>query len=793
MKERPSISLVGYLPTTTRMKPFRAFPRQIWPISFLLFAQAKYHELNVKLESNFLLTEDFSRRDSSSNSESVSIIDLTDLKDSPAHLDDFEFSTGLSLIDVVDTSDNANESPLVSATGTSVVEKHEDPPHVFEDAEFSIPHSCRPSSKIVEKEMSFDEYMKASHPMKASYPESERIDFEGDHLTSNLPQTTSGRLNMNMASSLSILLLIYMAMRMAVQALRNWSEINFSSIAENETYVKIVVRQDPEREREIADLRSKLEVALNDSMRYSTATRIAEEKASADIKLLRERVDEIERIKTENEKMLVLVKELTDEKTDITKMKSAQEVWASQLLDCTIERDRLSALVTELEKEKEKEFAANLKQNQEKVKEKHLRKRSFVFDNGGTEDEDEEGDEDSDFENFYFSSHSRVTGINPMLYGGNPRWKQANESTGNKFPVLRSGRGNFTTVYTDSSSISLRNDSCSSCFSESEESRNNDNEYFTDLNEFEFQRDMMQAEEDQGEDDQDKDFETEYQKAMRNIKEKLAQDLSVADKIANSIKTPKKENRRELVVLEHTKAPPSSLNLKIEESEKISSFYTPEKTWKHSPCSAFKYEKKKIPSENVREGARTHPLERGLIEGHLIGQNKNLMGQICSRDEEIKESLHRIDVLNNRLEYAVLAAKSANLEVARLKSSSPSTTIGDISLPHTHPHSLPHTLPYDVIPTPCNKEVDLWNLFTTQEKLAANSGVNPSRMFSPLDDIPPYTPNPCTPSHPLYLFLACAGTTPSTGCKTESESPNSSLRDSCVGSEGRPWTIDSRT
>jgi hypothetical protein len=109
-------------------------------------------------------------------------------------------------------------------------------------------------------------------------------------------------------------------------------------------------------------------------MRYSTATRIAEEKASADIKLLRERVDEIERIKTENEKMLVLVKELTDEKTDITKMKSAQEVWASQLLDCTIERDRLSALVTELEKEKEKEFAANLKQNQEKVKEKHLRR-----------------------------------------------------------------------------------------------------------------------------------------------------------------------------------------------------------------------------------------------------------------------------------------------------------------------------------------------------------------------------------------------------------------------------------
>jgi hypothetical protein len=763
------------------MKPSRAFPRHIWPVSFLLFAQAKYHELNVKVESSFLLTEDISRHCSSTNSESVSIVDLTDLKDSAAYLEDSEFPIGFMVIDIVGPSDDAYESAHVRATEALSVEKRGGPPDVIEDIELSSPDSCQHSPKIVENDSSFDGYAKIPH-----------IEFGGiefDHLTSNSPHTTSGRLNMNMASSLSILLLIYLAMRMAVQVLRNWSEINFSSTADNEMSMKIVDRQDQDREREIADLRSKLEIAMNDSIRYSLATRMVEEKASAEIKILRDRVDEIERIKTENEKMLLLVKELTDEKRDVTELRSAQEVRASQLLECTKERDRLAILVMELnkEKEKEKECAANLRLKQEEEEKdesfRSLKKKSLLFENGCTENEEEDGDDDSDFENFYFSPHSRVTGINPMHYGGAPRWKQPNQNIGNKFPVVRSVRGSFSTAFTDSSS--LRNDSCSSCFSESEEDHNNyhdngnDNHDFEDMNDLEFERELMQEEE------EDKDFETEYQKAMRNIVEKLALDLSAADKLASSLKTPTKENRRELVILEHTKVP-SLVNLNSEESEQFTNFHTPEKAWKQSLSSAFKYEKKKVVGENIRDCSRTHPQERALIEGHLIGQNKNLMGQICDRDEEIKESLHRIDVLNTRLEYAVLAAKSANLEVARLKCSSPNTTI----ISDGTPHSIPHSLTYDFIPTPCNKEIDLWNLFTTEEKIAVKKGMNPSRVFSPLDDIPPYSPSPCTPAPPLYLYLAGAGTTPSTGCKTESESPSSSLGDSCVGSEGE--TLDCR-
>lgn len=737
------------------MKPSRAFPRQIWPISFLLFAQAKFHELNVKLDLNFLSTENSSRH-------YPSII-----SDSDSNLEDFEFSTGLPLIDVVRSYDDVYESAHISSTETSRVEKRGG------DDKFS-------SSEIVEEDTSLDEYMKAPRI------QSERFGF--DHLTSTLPHITSGVLNMNMASSLSILLLIYLAIRMAVQALRNWSEIHLSSTEDNEMSVMIIDRQDQEREREIADLRFKLEIAVSDSIRYSTATRTAEEKASADTRISCERIDEIERMKTENEKMLVLVQELTDGKEEIREMKSAQEVWAYKLMDSTIERDRLSLLVMELNKEREieRECAVDSRINQKKEQEAEnsfriLRKKSLLFENGTAEneggEEQEEGDDDSDFENFYFSSHSRVTAINPAHYGGSQKWKQPNQNIGNKFPVLRSVRGSFSTAVTDSPSISLRNDSCSSCFSESGEDRNQD-DYEDEL---EFERELMH------DDYQDQDYETEYQKAMRHIKEKLAQDLSVADKISNAKKTPTKENRREVVVLETAKIP-FSLNLKIEESEKISNFYTPDKAWKQSSSSAFKHEKKKNLGENVRDCPRTHPQDRGLIEGHLIGQNKNLMGQICSRDEEIKESLNRIDVLNTRLEYAVLAAKSANLEVARLKcSSSPNTTVvGDGTLPH----ALPHSLPYDVIPTPSNKDTDVLNLFTTPEKLAVKEGTDPSRVFSAPHDIPPYTPIPTTPSHPLFLFLACAGATPSTGCKTESESPSSSPGGSCVGSEGE--TLDHR-
>ena len=684
--------------------------------------------------------EDFSQPVSSTNSDSVSIVAFYAPEESLVNLGDSEFPTELT--NIIGSYENTIELDDIEVTEKTSVAEDGSPIHEIDDPNFPSWPSCRTSTTIVEDDIAFDE------SFNAPLVEAERIEF--DYLTSNSTAKMGGVLNM--ASSLTILMLIYWTTRMAVQLLRNWSEIRLCAIADSEMSVEILGRQDQEKEREIADLRSRLEASVSNSIRNISAVRMAEEKACSDLRLLRLKTDEMERMKEENERMLVLIKELTNEKME---MKSAQTVVASQLLCCTAERDRLSSLVVELYKEKENS-SQNMKLKNEKVE--SPRKNRFLFEKTAIENEDD----DSDFENFYFTSHAKSAGQNVVHNG--PRKNNSNQKN-SKLPVVRSATGSFSTVFTDSSSISLRNSSCSSSYSESEGDHNND--YFEDMNELE-----LEDEDEEMENNEDRDFETQYQNAMNNIKEKLAQDLSVADKLVSNIKTPPslKEKKRDSLVIEHTKMP---VLPKIQESAKITHFYTPEKSWKQSSTSAFKYEKKKIlNAENGRESPRTYPQERGLIEGHLIGQNKNLMGQICCRDEEIKDSLHRIEVLNTRLEYAVLAAKSANLEVARLKSSSPTAAIES------------GTLPYDVIPTPNNKDIDMRNLFSREELLASQQGMMASRVFSPLDDIPPHASNPCTPSHPLYLYLACASTTPSAVRKSAFDSPIQSLRGSSVCSAG---------